>query len=206
MEIDADRLAQQISLAYEFMETLHGQAIALIKDVESQLAEAPEEVSILRTRGYRFAVNPMSYGLERPQPVIAEYYAVYFRSFRDRVRTTPLDEDVPPICFLKIVLRERSLEHPEARFGVMTEIAKPAERGDRYPKKFEDIVNDPVTSRALLGPAWAGQQPIERDYEHSYVTMVIHGMGVRLAELPDSEAIAERLVEPLLEMYRVALP
>ena len=203
MSIDASRMAKQIKLAYEFMEALHGQAIALIKDVEAQVAQADEELQSLRPGGnYRFAASPMSYSLERPQTAIADYYAVYFRYFPDRVKNTLLDGDVPPICFLKVVLRELQLEQPEARFGVITEIVKPAERGDKFPRNFEDLINDPISNKALDGPAWSSQDTVTRPYERSYVSMAIRGKGVRLAELPDSEAIAVRIVEPLLEMFR----
>lgn len=203
MSIDAERLAEQIKLAYDFMETLHGQAIALMKDVEGQLAQADEELQPLRPGGsYRFAATPMSYSLERPQTAIADYYAVYFRHFADHFKNTPLDGNVPPICFLKVVLREPKLAHPEARFGVITGIVKPAERGDKPPHNFEDLINDPISNKALHGPAWSSQDMVSWPYPRSYVTMAIRGKGVRLVDLPDSEAIAVRIVEPLLEMFR----
>jgi hypothetical protein len=205
MSIDADRLAEQIKLAYDFMETLHGQAIALIKDVEGQLAQADEELQCLRPGGnYRFAASPMSYSLERPQTAIADYYAAYFRHFEDRIKNTLLEGDTPPICFLKVVLRESGLEHPEARFGVITKLAKPEDRRGKFPSSFEKLINDPVSNKALDGPAWSSQGIVARDYQRSYVSMAIRGNGVRLAELPDSEAVAVRIVEPLLELYREA--
>ena len=203
MSIDAERLSEQIKLAYDFMETLHGQAIGLIKDVEGQVAQADEELQCLRPGGnYRFAATPMSYSLERPQTAIANYYAVYFRQFPDRVKNAPLDADVPPICFLKVVLREPKLEHPEARFGVITELVKPVERRDKFPRNFEELINDPISNKALDGPAWSPQDTVSLNYDRSYVSMAIRGKGARLAELPDSEAIAVRIVEPLLEMFR----
>jgi hypothetical protein len=202
MSIDAKRLAQQIKVAYDFMDTLHGQAIALIKDVEGQVAQADEELQCLRPGGsYRFAATPMSYSLERPQIAIADYYAVYFRQFADHPKNTPLDGHVRPICFLKVVLREPKLEHPEARFGVITEIVKPAERGEKFPRNFEDLINDPISNKALHGPAWSSQDTVSWPYPRSYVSMAIRGKGVRLADLPDSEAIAVRIVEPLLKLY-----
>lgn len=205
MSIDAKRLTEQIKLAYDFMDTLHGQALALIKDVEGQVAQTDEELQCLRPGGsYRFAATPMSYSLERPQTAIADYYAVYFRQFPDHVKNTPLDGHVPPICFLKVVLREPKLEHPEARFGVITEIVKPAERGDKFPRNFEDLINDPISNKALDGPAWSSQDTVSRPYPRSYVSMAIRGKGVRLADLPDSEAIAAKIVEPLLKLYRKA--
>ena len=203
MNIDADHLAKQVKLAYDFMEVLQGQALALIKDVETQLTQAPEELQCLRPGGYRFTVNPLSYSLERPQVPIADYFAVYFRHFADRVKNTPLDQNVPPIGFIKIVLRERRLEHPEVRFGVITKVAKPAERADRWPNKFEDIVSN-ITNRALKGPPWSGRGPVKQDYQDSFISLAIHGTGIRLADLPDSEAIADKIIDPLLAMYREA--
>ncbi len=203
MSIDADRLAKQVKLAYDFMEALHGQVLALIKDVETQLAQAPEELRCLRPGGYRFTVNPISLSLDRPQATMVDYYAVYFRHFVGRIRNSPLDQNVPPIGFLKIVLRERGLEHPEARFGVITEVEKPAERGDSWPSKFEDIISN-ITNRALIGPPWSSRGRVKQDYQDIYISLVINGTGVRLADLPDSEAIADKIIDPLLAMYREA--
>ncbi len=205
MTIDTDRLAKQVKLAYEFMEALHGQALALIKDVETQLSQALEELRCLRPKGYRFTVNRQSFGLERPQATIADYYAVCLRHFAGRVKNTPLVGDLPPVGFLKVVLRERGLEHPEVRFGIVTEVTKPPERtGDKWPTKFEDLVTH-LTDRALIGPPpWIDRESVEQKYQDSYISVVIRGTAVRLADLPDSEAIALRIVDPLLAMYREA--
>jgi len=201
MYIDADRLAKQVKLAYEFMEALHGQALALVKDVETQLAEAPEGLQFLRPGGYGFTVKPLSMSLERPQATIADYYAVCFRHFEGRVKNTPLDRNVPPIGFVKIVLRERGLEHPEVRFGVFSKVEKPADRADAWPKKFEDVVKR-IMYQAVVGPAWSGRETVSQEYQASYISLAIRGKGVKLADLPDSEAIAERIIDPLLKMYR----
>ena len=205
MSMDADLFADQVELAYNFMETLHGQALALIKDVERQLAEAPERLRTVRPGGYRFAVEPLSMALENPQPILVNYYAVCFREFKRKVKNTPLDKDVPPIAFLKVVLRERNLRHPEVRFGVITEVEKPAARKEAWPKKFEDLVNYRVSQRALADETpWSDRGAISKPYEDRYISMSLEGSGVRLAEIPDSEAIAERIVEPLLAVYRRA--
>jgi hypothetical protein len=204
MSMGADRLAEQVKLAYEFMDALHGQAIALIKDVEVQLIESTEELQCIRPGGYKYTVNPQSSGLERPQPTMADYYAVYFKRFTDRIKNTSLDAKVPPIAFLKVVLREPRLENPEVRFGIMTEITKPPDRANRHPRKFEDIISYPLTSRAIVGPAWSGRDQITQAYEHGYIRLTIHGAGVGLAALPDSEAIAREIVEPLSALYREA--
>lgn len=200
MDIDANRLANQVKLAYEFMEAFHGQALALIKDVETQLAQTPEDLRCLRPGGsYRFAVNSLSTGLERPQANIANYYAVFFRHFEESVKNTPLDQNVPPIVFLKVVLRELRLKHPEVRFGVITKVTKSTGRADgQWPKTFEQIISH-VADRALIGPLKSDQ---EKDYRSSYINLAIHGTGVRLADLPDSEAVAEKIIDHLLTMYR----
>ncbi len=108
MSIDADRLAQQVKLSYEFIDALHGQALGLIKDVETQIGETAEALECLRPgASYLFTANRMSYSLATPRPVIANYYAVFFRHFPERQgRTTPVDEHTPPIAFVMVVLHE----------------------------------------------------------------------------------------------------
>jgi len=88
--------------------------------------------------------------------------------------------------------------------------AEPASRGDTEP---DAVITTPgwlvlveakyhVTRRVLVGPAWYGQGPLERAHRDSCISFTIHGAAVRLADLPDSEAVAEKIVEPVLEMYR----
>ncbi len=203
MNVDTNRLAHQVKLAYEFIETLHGQALALIKDVETQLAQATEELQCLRPGGYRFTINPQTFSFERPQPTIANYYAVCFRHSENIIKKTPIDGNVPPIALLKIVLRERNLEHPEVRFGIITEVSKPEDY--KWPKKFEDVVSrvvDRVLTGSLLG---VDQETVQQNYQDNHISLSIRGKGIRLADLPDSEAIAEKIIDPLLMMYREAI-
>jgi len=44
----------------------------------------------------------------------------------------------------------------------------------------------------------------ERDYRDSYLSFHLTGAGVRLADLPDSEAVAREVVTRLLAMHRQA--
>ena len=204
MNIDADRLAEQTKLAYDFMETLHGQALALIKDVETQLEQAPEELKCLRFGGYRFAMSRQSTSLTSPQPNIPTYYAVCFRHYRGKIQNTPLKGKVPPVAFLKVVLCERKLHHPEVRFGVMTQATKAEGRSESQgPNKFEDLVTH-LADRALGPSWWEAEASIDRHYEDKYVSLALRGASVMLAALPNSEAIANQIVDPLMEMYRTA--
>lgn len=57
MTIDAELLADQVKLAYNFMETLHQQALSLIKDVEGQLSS--RKFRCLRPGGYRYTANSL---------------------------------------------------------------------------------------------------------------------------------------------------
>jgi len=203
MGTDANRLADQVKLAYEFMDALHGQAIALLKDVEAQLADAPEELRCLKPGGYRYTINPLSYGLERPRTFIADYYALCFRHFSGREKNTPLDGDVKSIAFVKVVLREGGLRHPEVRLGIMTEVTKNPERKGKRPRKFEDHVSQ-LFHRALTGSAWHDQRKVVQSYDDGHVRLTVQGRSVRLAGLPDSEAVKKQIVDPLLKMYREA--
>jgi hypothetical protein len=140
MSIDADRLEQQVKLAYDFIDALHRQALGLIKDVETQVGEAAEALESFQSGGgYRFIVNRMSSSLATPQPAIANYYAAFFKQFPEHKRgPTPVDEHTPPIAFVMVVLRERGMDHPEVRFGVLTAITRAAGRDD-WPRTVEQI-------------------------------------------------------------------
>jgi len=193
MSIDADRLAKQVKLAYDFIDALHGQAMGLIKDVETQLGAATEQLECLRPGGsYLFTANRMSYSLATPRPVIANYYAAFFRHFPERQgRTTLVDEHTPPIAFVMVVLREGGMDHPEVRYGVITSMTRVLGRDD-WPRTVEQTPT-PVADKALTGKApWAGRGVQERDYRDSSLSFHLTGMGVRLADLPDSDAVAAR--------------
>ena len=205
MSIDADRLAQQVKLGYEFIDALHQQALGLIKDVETQVGEAAEPLDCLRPGGtYCFTTNGMSYSLATPQPVAANYYAAFLRHFSEgQKRTTPVDEHTPPIAFVMVVLRERGMDHPEVRFGVITSMARVAGRDD-WPHTVEQTARH-MADRALTGDVpWAGKGVPKPNYQDNYLSFHVTGAGVRLADLPDSEAVALKVVDPLLAMYRQA--
>jgi len=210
MSIDADRLAHQVKLAYDFIDALHRQALGLIKDVETQVGAAAEALECLQPGGsYRFTINPTSNSLATPQPVVANYYAAFFRHFpahqRRTSRTTPVDEHTPPIVFVMVVLREHGMDHPEVRFGVITSMARAAGRQDNnWPSNVEQTPLHVAYAALTGGPPWAGRGVQERDYRDSSLSFHLTGAGVRLADLPDSEAVAREVVVPLLTMYRQA--
>jgi hypothetical protein len=101
---------------------------------------------------------------------------------------------------LKVVLRERGLKHPEVRYGVITNIVKAPEKGDGWPATLEDLAGH-INNRVLTGPPWNDQGSVHKKYEDGSVSLVLNGAAVMLAELPDSEAIADKVVDPLLEIY-----
>lgn len=199
MTVDADRLAKQVDLAYDFIHALHGRVIDLIVDAEAQLARA-EDVRCLRPKGYGYYTNALSTSIERPQAQVADYFAVYLRRFEGRIEHTPFEPNTPPIAFLKVVLRERGLTHPEIRFGVLSCIDQAPDRAE---ERFEEIAYQ-LAERAFVGPAWIDRGRIERTYGDAYVSMEITGQAVRLADMPNSEAIARLIVEPLRAMFLAA--
>lgn len=196
MRIDVDRLAKQIALAYTLINAVHLQAIDVIREVETQLRTA-RNIRCLQPRGYGYYTDPLSTSIARPQAQVASSFTVYLRRFEDEVEQTPFDARVPPIAFLKVVLRERGMQHPEVRFGVLTHIERASGRPE---SKFEDIAYR-LADRALGGPAWIHRGKIECPYEDAYVTLDIEGSAVRLADLTDSETIAKEIVEPLLRLF-----
>ena len=136
--------------------------------------------------------------------MIANYYAAFFKHFPERKkRTTLIDEHTPPIAFVMVVLRERGMDHPEVRYGVLTSIARAAGRDD-WPRTVEQTPTHVADVALIGGLPWAGRGVQERDYRDSYLSFRLTGAGVRLADLPDSEAVALKVVDPLLVMHRQA--
>ena len=104
-----------------------------------------------------------------------------------------------------MVLQERDLDHPEVRFGVITSMTR-VPGWDDWPRTVEQTPTH-VADKALTGNVpWAGRGMQERDYRDSYRGFHLTGARVRLADLPDSEAVARQIVEPLLAMYCQARP
>jgi hypothetical protein len=191
--MDHDLLAQQVKLAYEFMDTLHQQALSLIKDVEGQLSS--EGIRCMRPGGYKFNYNSVSASLDQPKPALTDFYCVFFKCDDTDTTTTstPVDGTAPRIGFVRVTLRERHIYHPEVRFGVIEKVEKP-DPSKQWPKKVEDALS--TFSSYAFGTKWK----TEGSYQDSYVSMNYKGMTVRLADLPSSEAIEEKIVTPLLQL------
>ncbi|MGC9468193.1 MAG: hypothetical protein ACP5HS_06360 [Anaerolineae bacterium] len=196
MPIDADLLAKQVDLAYDFIDVLHRTAIDVIREVEAQLTQA-RGVRCIRSKGYGYYTNWLTTSIARPQAQVADSFAVYLRKLEDKNARTPFDGNVPPIAFLKIVLHEPGLKHPEVRFGLLTNIKQMPGRSE---KKFEDIAYR-LSEQAFAGPACIHRGAIHTSYHDAYVFLNIEGHGVRLADLVDSKTIAEKIVEPLSELF-----
>jgi hypothetical protein len=190
--------SKQVKLAYDFMDALHQQALALIKDVEGQVSD--RGVRCMRPGGYKFNFNSVSASLEQPKPVLTDFYSVCFiRSSSTATTTsTSFNDEIPPIAFLRVTLRERNLHQPEVRYGVITKLEKPDKRKDSWPTKVEDLLSTFATY-AFSGDSWS-----KKSYKDGYVEMTYQGDSVPFADLPDSEAIAGKIVDPLLKLLNSA--
>lgn len=192
--MDHELLSKQVKIAYEFMETLHQQALSLIKDIEGQLSS--EGIRCMRPGGYKFNYNSVSASLDQPKPALTDFYCVFFmRDDTDTTTTsTPFDGTVPRIGFVRVTLRERHLDHPEVRFGVIEQVVN-LNPSKKWPNKIEDVLAI-FSSSAFNGKKWKA----EGSYQDSYVSMNYKGMTVKLADLTNSEDIEEKIVIPLQQL------
>lgn len=209
MSIDASKLAEQVKLAYDFIDALHSQALALIKDVELQLGETSREagaqLAALRPgNNYQFATNSMSKAMDMPRPVVTNYYAAFFKVGSGRAKQSPADGRTP-MAFVKVVLRERDLDHPEVRFGVVSELTRGSQRAKAGPQTIEQLAMR-IAESVLDSRSLTGSKQYEVEYSDSSLRCHVSGRAVRLADLPDSEAVAHKVVEPLLEMFAEVAP
>ena len=188
------KLSMQVELAYDYMNTLHSQALALLKDVEAQLSENEDRIVAIRPGGYRFTTNELSMGLETPRPSIAEFYGMCFRHKESgKVVATPFVKPMPAIGFVKVVLFEPSLGSPEVRYGVLRDI----ERLDQSDKgKFEDVVTD-VMRYATLRSATKNNDIEEKNWKNSKVSMNVSMRWVGLSRVTTSEDVGRLIVANL---------
>lgn len=186
--------AKQVKLAYDFMDALHQQALALIKDVEGQVSE--RGIRCMRPGGYKFNYNSVSASLEQPKPVLTDFYSVCFIRSSSTATTsnTSFNDEIPLIGFLRVTLRERNLHQPEVRYGVITKLEKPDTRKDSWPTKVEELLSTFATD-AFSGDNWC-----KKSYKDGYVDMTYAGESVPFAALTDSEAIFVKVVDPLLKL------
>jgi hypothetical protein len=211
---DKTEITQQTKLAFDFIQTFYHEVSYLIKEIEAILSDEEEEFTIGKPAGYGISTRKSS-GLEARS---VDYWlmkklAVFFVP-KERIkgksrggRTVTEDEQVEggqtltaitpdlKVLYLRIVLNDRNVDEPFILYGVLKNIeVKPQ---GKWIKKFENLMGQ---FEYLEERMFKNIGHIE--YEHAYFKLQGEFKKHDLFDINDSQAIAEKIVKPWLELYR----
>ncbi len=197
---DRKQLAEQTSLAFEFIQKLYLEVSYFVKEVEGILQEEEEKFIIGKPGGYQISARS-SLGLESRNVDLWIYrkLAVFFVE-KDRterqggVTKTKIDTKLK-VLYLRVVLDDRNLQEPGVYSGVLYDISKKPQA--KTIKKFEH----------MMGHFEYRDKQIFKDYKKiDYEDVQIRFKGEliknHLFTINDSEAVLKKIVKPSLKLYR----
>jgi len=191
-------LEEQTRNALQFVQKLYIEISYLIKEVEGLLHREEEEFVIGRPSGYG-VTSGKSTGLE-PANVdgwLSKAFTVFFvpdkqSKLQGGTTITPFHDDLK-VLLLDIELEGKKSKTPRVLAGVLTDIRP--KKADYT--KFEHLMFEFVYAREkifALAP--------NVSYEDGYTAM--HGklFSVPLFSITSSDDVAQKIVEPMLALYR----
>lgn len=198
---DKKKTIDQCGLAFAYLQKLYHEVSYLIKEVEGDLGQEPEEFVIGRPGGYQITAKS-SVGLE-PKNVDAwlrRKMSVFFvpkeKTREGSTTSTAIDKNLR-VIYMRIVLNDDSddFKEPNLYFGVIYNITN-SDVGKGF-DKFEKF----------LGHFEYNDRKIFKDqhkfhYQDSYLAFDAELKDVNLFDINDSEAIKEKIVEPALRLFR----
>jgi len=196
MAIKAE-VIEQTNLAFDFVQKLYLEVSYLIKEIEGILSE--EGFIIGKPGGYGITAKRSS-GLESTNVNfwLMRKFSVFFVP-KERTDTkggqveTYIDDSLK-VLYLRFVLNDRDIKEPMIYSGIFHNISvKPQAK---WVKKFENLMGHFEYNDNKIF------QNVERiSYEDNTVKLQGKLIGNNLFDINDSEAIVNKIVRPLLDLY-----
>jgi len=198
---DKSEIAEQMNLAFDFIQKLYLEVSYLIKEIEGILYDENEKFIIGRPSGYSISARS-STGLESNNVKLwlLRKFAVFFipeeNTKLERGQTiTQIDEKLK-VLYLRILLSDKNITEPVVYSGVLYRIRKKRQTG--WVKKSENVMGNIIEYND--GKIFQNLEKI--NYEDAYVTFQGKLTKTNLFEINDSENILEKIIKPSLELYR----
>lgn len=192
-------IVEQTKLAFNFIEKLYFESSYLIKEIEGILAQEDERFIIAQPGGYGITSRG-SNSLRAVEYWLLKKFSVCFipEEYSKKTKTvvsTYFNKKLR-IIFLRFVLHDKDITEPKVYIGVLQNIAKKTEE-NKYPQKVEHIVghieyNDSKILKNLP----------DIDYEDNYIKMKGKIISHNLYDIKDSNDISEKLINPILKIFR----
>ncbi|MDW7670345.1 MAG: hypothetical protein SCK57_03745 [Bacillota bacterium] len=190
-------MAQQTRNAFDFVEKLNFEVSYLFKEIEGLLAMEDEQFQILKPSGYAVTARN-SNGLE---PVYVEQWlkksmTVFFCE-RDQTENkagttyTTLQNELK-VLFVHVRIIHKETTEPKVIIGVLENIVS-----KRTENRFEKFAFEFAYNQDRVFNTKNGTH-----YDDNYCSFEINKKEVDLFDLNNSDDVAEKIVKPLLEIFR----
>ena len=200
-ERDRQFIANQIKNAFDFIQKLYNESAFLIKEIEGHLADTDYRFTILKTSGYAIS-SRSSNGLE-PNNVKFWLLRKFAVAFVEEDKTTTKKgqnfteiNDTLKVLYFRIVLNDTKEPEPQLIFGVFYDI-KPLRD---WIKKFENLMGYFEYKDDKIFAQLPDLDSEDRDLK-------IKGKfsKISLLDIGNSEELAQKVIEPVLERYKDVL-
>jgi len=190
-------LIEQTNLAFDFIQKLYMEVSYLIKEVEGILSE--ERFVIGKPGGYGITARRSS-GLESTNVnlwLMRKFSVFFVPEERTATKGGQLEthvDDSLKVLYLRFVLNDSIVKEPVVFSGVFHSISVNPQA--KWVRKFENLMGylEYIDNKVF-------QNPQRVDYEDKTVKLKGKLTKNNLFDINDSEAIVERIVRPMLELY-----
>jgi hypothetical protein len=192
-------LVSQTKLAFDFIQKLYFEVSYLIKEMEGLLSQESEEFIMGRPSGYAITARS-SNGLEAVHIPWWMYrrLSVFFipkscTLLEGGMTKTRLASD-PRIIYLRILLDDKDFPEPVVLIGVLQNFIS------KRKSRLVNVEHVMTHIEYREGKVFSGSDDI--NYDDTYITFKGKLIPVNLYDINTSQDITEKLVQPVLAMYR----
>jgi hypothetical protein len=193
------QLISQTKNAFDFLQKLYFEVSYLIKEIEGLLAEEQENFLFGRGSGYAIIARS-SNGLDTSNvkywmyKKIACYFIPSDRTKVEKGQTITRLEDDPRVIIIRVVLDDSKIKEPIVIFGVFENFKKKKV----WPEKLEQFLSsiDYYENKVFT-------ENENVFYEDGNMTFTGKLKQVNLYDINNSDDITEKIIKPVLEMYRI---
>ncbi len=204
MEEKRINLVEQNKRAFNFIEELYVESSFLIKEIEHYLKD---NFKIGKPSGYQIS-SPSSTGLASDDKVKSWLLRGFAVFFVDKKKTYPkgsntvtkINKDLK-VIYIKIIFYDKDseskgMEEPTIYSGVLYDIERLAGSPDGY-KKFENIIGH-------IEKNWNNffTNIKKNGYNHKHIKVKGKFIENKLFDINNSEEINDKIIKPLLELYK----
>ena len=196
--MSSQNLIRQTKNAFEYIQKLYLESSYLIKEMEGLLKEEEENFIIGRPSGYGITARS-STGLEQDNVLLwlLRKYAVFFvpEELTETIggqTITELHDDLK-IIYIRIIFDNKNIDQPKIYSGILTDLEGKRPGMNKFEKFMGHIEYNEKKIFSDINNI---------DYEDVNISMKGSLKEHNLFDINDSEAIMDKIINPLVRGYR----